>query len=108
MILWIDGRNILHRRVIFDNVIEGVEGYFVLLLLGVELHAVVAELVSPEDLVREVGGADLDIVPCLGRGPLQRQDHLELGRQQVLGRHRPQRRPLVNPERGLGAWVGTV
>ena len=50
----------LPRRVIFDNVIEGVEGYFVLLLLGVELHAVVAELVSPEDLVREVGGADLD------------------------------------------------
>ena len=50
----------------------------------------------------------LDIVPCLGRGPLQRQDHLELGREQVLGRHRPQRRALVNPERGLGAWVGTV
>ena len=60
MILWIDGRNILHRRVIFDNVIEGVEGHLVLLLLGVELDAVVAELVSPEDLVREVGGADLD------------------------------------------------
>lgn len=59
MILWIDGRNILHRRVIFDNVIEGVEGHLVLLLLGVELDAVVAELVSPEDLVREVGGADL-------------------------------------------------
>ena len=60
MILWIDGRNILHRRVIFDNVIEGVEGHLVLLLLGVELDAVVAELVSPEDLVREGGGADLD------------------------------------------------
>ena len=59
MILWIDGRNILHRRVIFDNVIEGVEGHLVLLLLGVELDAVVAELVSPEDLVGEVGGADL-------------------------------------------------
>ena len=49
----------LPRRVIFDNVVERVEGYFVLLLLGVELDAVVAELVSPEDLVREVGGADL-------------------------------------------------
>ena len=59
MILWIDGRNILHRRVIFDNVIEGVEGHLVLLLLGVELDAVVAELVAPEDLVGEVGGADL-------------------------------------------------
>ena len=48
------------RRVILDNVIERVEGHLVLLLLGVELDAVVAELVSPEDLVREVGGADLD------------------------------------------------
>ena len=52
--------NILPRRVILDNVIERVEGHLVLLLLGVELDAVVAELVSPEDLVREVGGADLD------------------------------------------------
>ena len=60
----------LPRRVIFDNVIEGVEGYFVLLLLGVELDAVVAELVSPEDLVREVGGADLDSAAC-SAGTLQ-------------------------------------
>ena len=52
--------NILPRRVILDNVIERVEGHLVLLLLGVELDTVVAELVSPEDLVREVGGADLD------------------------------------------------
>ena len=70
---------------VLDNTVDGVVADGVLAGHLVVRHAGVLEPVSPDNVLRHVGGAGLDAGPRLRRRALNRHDYLELRRGEVAG-----------------------
>ena len=70
---------------VLDNTVDGVVADGVLAGHLVVRHAGVLEPVTPDNVLRHVGGAGLDAGPSLRRRALHRHDDLELRRGEVTG-----------------------
>ena len=68
---------------VLDNTVDGVVADGVLAGHLVVRHAGVLEPVTPDNVLRHVGGAGLDAGPSLRRRALHRHDYLELRRGEV-------------------------
>ena len=70
---------------VLDNTVDGVVADGVLAGHLVVRHAGVLEPVTPDNVLRHVGGAGLDAGPSLRRRALHRRNDLELRRGEVTG-----------------------